>query len=198
MTIFRCRVLGPGPEGDIWSTGIHASGTASIAQVYTAWATLVNDFVTNTIGPMWSTETQATSLIVDQLDPVTGKNTAQVAGATTAKGTGEGNQLPQRVAVVIGTRTSLPTRAGRGRMYWPGLDDTHYTTTGLINTADCATLATGMGTVLNTFSGVCQAVILHRALMTTTAITSVSVGQVAGTQRRRTNKVPNNYQGHGA
>lgn len=193
MTLYRGRITGPGSAGDIWVTTLHMSSGSDLSAVSTAFNTFVGGFGTD-ITPMWSTETQISEVIVDQLDASGRHNVAQTRNSVTIKGTGSGNALDPRTAVVIGLRTAIPTRAGRGRMYWPAPDDSHLTTTGLLASADADTLADGMAGELSTLAGTATPVIFHRALGTFTAITSVTVGQVLGTQRRRTNKVAANYQ----
>lgn len=169
------------------------SSSAVLGDVATAFTTFVDDF-TAVLAPMWATEVQISELILDQLDASGKHNVAQERTAVTIKGSGGGVPLDPRTSVVIGLRTALPTRSGRGRMYWVAPDDTHLTATGLLASTDAASLASGMSTALNTLSGTATPVIFHRASATFTPITTVSVGQVLGTQRRRTNKVPDNYQ----
>lgn len=193
MTTFRHRVTGPGPAGDIWTCTLHSVSGQSLTTVHAAWASAVQGFINSTLGPLWPTETQATAVWTDQLDPVTGRNVAQAYSAGDWKGTGTGLQLPQRAAVIVGLRTALPTRSGRGRMFWPAPDSTHLTTTGLLASATAQTIATGWASQLQTMTGTTQPVIFHRKTKTSDSITSVTVGQVLGTQRRRTNKVPPNY-----
>lgn len=193
MPTFRHSATGPGPAGDIWTITMHSSGSADIATVQAAWNTAVGSFITSDLGPMWSTETQCTQTQTDQLDPATGKNVLQASNAVTYKGTGAGQALPQRASVVTGLRTATPTRSGRGRMYWPAPSASELTTTGDLLSAAAATLATGLAAVLNTFSATSQPVIYHRLTRTSTPVTTVTVGVVLGTQRRRTNKVAPSY-----
>lgn len=193
MTVFRARIHGPGPAGDVWNTTLHVSSSQDLSTVHTAIGTFIGS-VFSTIGDMWSTEQQITGYVTDELDPNTGKNTAQQSSALTMKGTGSGNTTNQRACITFSLRTALPTRAGRGRMYWPGLDDTHLTTTGLWSSTDCETLATAAASALSVLAGTATPVIYHRDSRTFTPITTVYVGQVVNTQRRRTNKVDPNYQ----
>lgn len=193
MTVYRSRIFGPGPAGDVWNTTLHTSSSQDLATVHTAVGTFIGAVFTE-IGPMWSTEQQITGYTTDALDPNTGKNTAQQSSALTMKGSGSGNALDQRACITFSLRTALPTRAGRGRMYWPGLDDTHLTTTGLWSSTDCQSLATAAASALGTLAGTAQPVIYHRDSRTFTAITQVEISQIVNTQRRRTNKVLPNYQ----
>jgi hypothetical protein len=157
---------------------------------------LVTNFITNTMGALWNTHQEATETITDQLDPVTGKNVAQATSAVTLIGTGSGGTVSPRSCMVIGLRTALPTRAGRGRMYWPSPDDSHFTATGQYASADVTTVATGFATVLTAFKATATPVIFHRKTQTFDTITMTSVGATVGTQRRRTNKVANTYSTH--
>lgn len=196
MTTFRHRVTGPGSAGDIWVTTLHSSSANTLASVHTAWTTFVNSFLSGTLDAMWNTHVSATQTITDQLDPLTGKNVAQAVSAITQTGTGAGGSVSPRNCLVIGLRTTLPTKAGRGRMYWPSPDDSHYATTGKFVDADMATIANGFGTALTTFKATSTPVIYHRASRTFDTVTSCTVGDIPGTQRRRTNKVTNTYATH--
>ena len=176
---------------------MHSVSSQTLASVHAAWDTFVQTFIGTTVAPLWPTDTQLTQIETDQLDPTTGHNVAQEQTAQNIKGTGSGIQLPQRVAMVIGLRTALPTRSGRGRFYLPGPDATQITTTGLLISATATTLANGAAAALNTFSATSVPSIYHRNKLapppSTTPVTTVTVGVVLGTQRRRTNKVAPAY-----
>ena len=79
MTTYRHRVTGPGSAGDIWVSTLHSSSANTLASVHTAWTTFVNSFCSGTLNAMWNTHQSATEVITDQLDPVTGKQTAKAA-----------------------------------------------------------------------------------------------------------------------
>ena len=196
MTIYRHRVTGPGSAGDIWVSTLHSSSANTLASVHTAWTTFVNSFCSGTMNAMWNTHMSATETITDQLDPVTGKNVAQSISSITQVGTGAGGTPSPRVCIVVGLRTALPTRAGRGRMYWPAPDDGHFATTGKFVDADCTTIATGFATALTTFKATATPVVFHRSHLTFDTITNVTVGDIPGTQRRRTNKDTQVYATH--
>lgn len=196
MPVFRHRVTGPGSAGDIWVSTLHSNSAGSLAAVHTAWTTLINTFITGTMGALWNTHQSATETITDQLDPVTGKNVAQASSAISLVGTGSGGSVSPRTCMVIGLRTALPTRAGRGRMYWPSPDDGHFQTSGVYASADVTTVANGFATALTTFKATATPVVFHRKTLTFDTITNTSVGVIPGTQRRRTNKVAQSYATH--
>lgn len=184
---------------------MHSSGAGSLATVHAAWVTLLNGFIGTTLAPMWPNETQATSAITDQLDANGLHNVAQLSSTLTQPGTGAGATLSPRDCVVIGLRTTVPTKAGRGRMFWPAPDSGHLTSSGNLVAADATAIAGGFQTRLTTFKATSQPVILHRGhdanhppgtplvASTTDNVVQVSVGVIVGTQRRRTNKVANAY-----
>lgn len=193
MTVFRHRVTGPGPAGDIWVSTLHSSSSQSITTVHAAWQQLVQSFGT-VLATFWSPVQQATEVVTDELDAAGKHNVAQARSAVAIAGTGAGNPLDQRACVVVGLRTAVPTRAGRGRMYWPAPDDANLDSDGLLLAATASNISAEMATDLATMAGTAQPVIYHRALNTFTPISTVTVSLVVGTQRRRTNKVPPSYQ----
>nr|CRY95868.1 hypothetical protein [uncultured prokaryote] len=172
---------------------MHTESSSVLADVDTAFQAFALAFVGGSMAALWSTETQCTGVQTTQLDPVSGKNVAQINTTVNYKGTGSGNALPQRASLVLGLRTDTPTRAGRGRFSMPACDTSQLTATGQFASATAQTLATSLAGDLNTLGATTQAVIYHRATKTFTPVTVVTVGQTLGSQRRRTNKVPENY-----
>jgi hypothetical protein len=172
---------------------MHSFGTVGVSAAHAAWNTFLSAVIGTLFEPLWSTQMQATESVTDQLSDITGRNVAQERTTLTYKGTGTGLQLPQRAAVVVGLRTSQPTRSGRGRMYLPAPDSTHLQADGSLLTTDAANIADAVSAALATFSQTVTPGIYHRSTMTITQILQVTVGQVLGTQRRRTNKVPADY-----
>lgn len=193
MTIYRHVMSGPGPEGDVWSATLHSESAQTISTVHTAYLAFLSSLIGTTMVPLWSTDTECTAAVTDQLDPVTGANVAQERTALTYVGTATDQVLPQRVAVVIGLRTALPTRAGRGRFYLPAPTIASLTSTGLLSTTVAASLATAAASALNTMASTSAPGVYHRSTISITSVNQVTVAQVLGSQRRRTNKVPPDY-----
>lgn len=194
MTIFRHRVSGPGSGGDIWVSTMHSSSVSGLTAVHGAWEFFISTFCSSTMNAMWNTHQSATTVVTDQLDPVTYKNVAQASSAITEVGTGTGGTPSPRTCMVIGLRTAVPTKAGRGRMYWQSPDDSHFTTGGAYATADCTTVANAFASGLTGFRTTATPIIFHRRFGTFDTITKVTVGDIPGTQRRRTNKDPVIYE----
>lgn len=197
MPIFRHTASGPGPAGDVWSTTMHSfSNTASIATAAGSWFTLLTQFWgAGQLGQYLTVDQLLEEAVTDQLDPTTGKNTLQVRTAMTLKGNLAAEPTtPQRASIVTGLRTANATRAGRGRMFWPGPAGSQLTNVGQLTNAIANALAADLGGDLTTFNGTgVQAVIFHRKTLTYTPITQVTVSINLGTQRRRTNKLGGGY-----
>lgn len=193
MTIFRHTVSGPGPAGDIWIASAHSAGDGTTGAAHTQWLNVLSAFIGDTLEAMWSTEQQATEATTTSLSATTGKNVEQVRSALSYKGTGTGLTLPQRSSVVIGMRTALADRSGRGRAYYPAPDTTHITAEGTLAAAAQTALATAYADAIAAAAAVVSFGVFHRPTLNITPITQITVGQVLGTQRRRTNKVAPAY-----
>jgi ethanolamine utilization microcompartment shell protein EutL len=193
MTNYLHRMSGPGAAGDVWISTMHTSGAANLATAHGAWQTFVTAIFNNALKTRWAVASQITSLQTVSLDPVTGKQTAVTATSVALIGTSAGQMISPRSCMVLSLRTALPTKAGRGRMYLPPPDSTHLTGSGLLLGSDAAAIATAIGTAMTTFKATSQPVVYHQKTKTVDNITYVAVGQVLGSQTRRTNRVFNAY-----
>ncbi len=196
MTHFRCSARGHTIDGEQFVFTMHVSQAVVVASdVLSPW----QDAVT----AMWGTGTGTTAglaqlyaldfgidqVIVDELDPVTGKNVRQAQVGLSLAGESADEPLPPQNAVVVSLRTALPTRAGRGRFYLPGPVVTTLVggrlTAGIVTTVVNAA-ADLIGTMNDSGATV---EIYHRTSKTGTAVTSFDVGDVLDTQRRRRDKL---------
>jgi hypothetical protein len=176
---------------------LHSAGIASLVDAHEAWRQFIIDSIGGTLKTMWTPATSCRDIITDQLDEFTWKNVAQLADLQTETGTSVGKAVSPRDCLVVGLRTPLPTRAGRGRMFLPSPSADHYTAEGEFITGELNTLCDEFAAALATMRGIVQPVIAHRATRTTTPITRVTIGNIAGIQRRRTNKVTQIYSHQG-
>lgn len=123
----------------------------------------------------------------------------QVAGVATGAaipGTGA-NNLPNQCSMVISLLTAQAGRSRRGRMYWPWLV-TPQGADGHVNTSTVQVFATAMGAALFTIGATSagqpmQLVVHSRKLEEATLVTSLAVGNVIDTQRRRRNQLIESY-----
>jgi len=188
MAYFRHVVGGLTPVGTRWSTTLHSQSSATITTVHTAWSTFMTSFIGTTLAPMWNTHTTANLVTTYQLDAVTGKATTLASGTLAIPGTGTGGSVSSRDAFVITLRSAIAGKLGRGRMYWPSPDDSHYTTTGQFVTADMTTVKNGFASAYGTFKATTIPVVWHKLTKLGDAIVEVDININPGTQSRRTNK----------
>lgn len=194
MTFFRHRVTGPGSAGDVWVTTMHSQSAGTIAAAHDAWRAIWANFWADTFGALVTPQTKITEQVTDRLDAFTGKNVEQRISNDAYTGTGTGATVSPRSCMVLSFTSSLPNRAGRGRMFLPSPDSDHYATTGEFAADTAAAVSAGWASaVFAQMSGTITPQIYHRSTFTGTQITGVKVGTIPGTQRRRTNKSLNAY-----
>lgn len=127
--------------------------------------------------------------VTTELSPVTGKNMGQVRVAEALVGTNAGASMPPQNAIVVSLRTALFTRAGRGRFFLPA-PSVNSVDTGRILAATVSSCATAAQKMIQSLNGAGYTVcVYHRSTRTTDAVTSVDVGNVFDTQRRRRDKL---------
>lgn len=203
MTNYRHRVHGTHTAGDIWISGFVASSGQSLATVHSAFETWCNSVFGTTMKPLWPTDTLTAEIETDQLVDGGYKNTAQLVTGLAITGTGTGSPLSPSAAVVVGLRTNLPTRAGRGRMFIPAPTSASMASTGLLTQAVAASLSKAFGAAFAAYASTATPVVFHSGRKTATKpevpatvtpVTAVTVGVVLGNQSRRVNKLPADYQ----
>jgi hypothetical protein len=193
VTIFLHKMSGPGAAGDVWISTLHTSGAANLATAHSAWTTFVTALYNNALKTRWPVANQITNLATVSLDAVTGKQTAVTSSGVALAGTAAGTPISPRDSIVLSLRTALPTKAGRGRMYLPGPDTGHLGSTGLLIGTDATAIANAAGAAMTVLKATSQPVVYHSKTKTVDNVTTVMVGQILGSQTRRTNRVFNAY-----
>lgn len=193
MTFWRHRINGVGAGGELWVTTLHSRSTGTLADAHAAFNTFAVTLFTGAFAARWNTNTGMTGTVTDQLDPTTGRNVAQARTDVTHLGTATDAPQSPRACAVIGLKTATPTRAGRGRMFLPAPTAASITAAGVMSDAARAALITAVSVPMVTLAATVIPVILHRATLLATDVTSIQVGNELGTQRRRTNKTVNVY-----
>lgn len=194
------------PGGERWSCGLTAHLTDIAvpqgalnnlaAGLLTAWGVLVED--TNVV---FSNGTTLTRVDVRQVDPqgVTVK-LAQASPSNNIEGN-VGAAMPNQVAVVASLRTGTPGARGRGRVYLPLLG-AQVGTNGRLVGLQRGNIANGMKTLLDSINddlvselgtGNWLSVESGVGSGLSSRMTSVRVGDVLDTQRRRRDKIQEAY-----
>lgn len=185
MTLFHHTLEGTTPDGN-WSFGLWTTNTgddvgAALTKFQTAvaamWATDMDAYI--------SDQVSYTAQKVVSVDPSSGKQIARADGVVTDAGANTGETLPPQIALAVSLRTALATRAGRGRFYLPPFAVDQVLNGRLVS----ATQTDVLDQVKQMFDSLVgnshTPVIFHRTLASTTPITTLAVGDVFDTQRRR-------------
>jgi len=188
VALYRHRLMGT-LTGEEWSFGVYTNSSGSLAAAQTAWANGVTDFASVAYLGDLAPEVAFTEISTVEINPSTGKQLTGVTDPRSEVGTSAATSCPYQCSPVVSFRTATLSRAGRGRIYAAPpavavITDGRLTSTAAGNLADSAQ---AMLQALDT--GGCTPVIYHRAAGTTTNITTIDVGDVVDTQRRRRNKL---------
>lgn len=187
MAIFRHVASGTLP-GETFTFTLHTDSTQEIDAAQSAWTAAVT--------ALWEGGTPELNTIIADTVSITQTSTALLSGSTGAQvtrritavnlqGTSEAEMLPFQVAEVISLRTDLATRSGRGRFYLPPLVTTSMDSGRMAASSQLILLdaASSMMSTLNT--AMLEPVVYSRSTLAGTPITSIDVGDVYDTQRRR-------------
>lgn len=188
MPLYRHTLNGTFP-GEVWSFGLHTSGSLALAAAQTAWQTAVTAFFSTAYAATLATTTEATEASTAELDAGTGKQISKVSDPVNFAGTSTAESLPFQCAPVVSFRTALATRAGRGRIYAPSLA-VDQLADGRMTAGAQAALADSAAAMLSSLNGAGMSpVLFSRTTHATQQILRLDVGDVIDTQRRRRNKL---------
>lgn len=197
MTFFRARFGGDvGVGSEIWRCDLMIRSATSdiddITTAVTAGLTLAwtgGTGVPTSLDGLYSAGTTLAFLEVNQLVPGTGRNAAQRVGSIALPGVAVDDPLPPQCAIVVSHRTTVPTRAGRGRIYLPATS-LATAVAGELDSAIPAVIANCMVHAYRAINAGGNAVVVyHRSTDTADDIVSIDVGSVFDTQRRRRNSL---------
>ena len=171
------------PNGAEVTLGFDVSGYAGDPDTLGALA--VTQWV-NEVGTITPSSIILNSVLVKFGPDLTGPSAEVSAGDP---GTGGGAQTAPNTAWLVHKVTALGGRAGRGRMYWPGVQESEVDAAGNLSAAFVSGAQTNMTAMLAAFTLVdAIPVVLHgeiSPITTPTPITVLRVDGRAATQRRR-------------
>lgn len=187
-----------------WSAGFSTAPPTggALADVADLATTAQSLFVTNVMGvsvvkDLFPTSMAFTGVRCQQIEADgTLRATASVLLGTPAAGT-QGLSLPAQCAVVVSLRTATPGARGRGRLYLPSPAADQTTVTGRLLTAARDLLAEGMANFFDGWNADASTMPVGVASSVggfVTTVTSIQVGDVIDTQRRRRDTLPESYK----
>ncbi|WP_299315555.1 hypothetical protein [uncultured Halomonas sp.] len=188
MALYRHSLIGTYP-GEVWTFGVHSEGNISLAAAQSAWATGVTNFASAAYLGDLCADVAFTEITTAELDPATGGQLGKASDPRSEVGTSVDACLPFQCAPVVSLRTALANRSGRGRFYAPSPAVSAQDGGRLVAAAQTNLADSALG-LMNGLTGAgLTPVIVNRATLGTTPITSLDVGDVIDTQRRRRNKL---------
>lgn len=188
MALYRHLASGVTP-GEIWNFSLFTNGNVSLAAAQSAWEDSLSSFWSGSMAPNVANEVSLTGASTAEIDVATGKQSTRVEGALSLPGTSTAESLPFQCATAVSLRTIFATRSGRGRFYLPPLA-VSVMLNGRVTTAVQNVLADGVSLMMLTLqSSGLTPVVYSRVARAAVTITSIDVGNVIDTQRRRRNKL---------
>ena len=175
--------------GESWSFSIHTTGVEGIDDAQTAWGVALTTFATVDYLADLPPEVAFIEASTAEITIATGVQVTRRSDTRTEVGTSAADGLPCQIAPVVSLRTDLATRAGRGRFYAPSpAVDTQVQ--GRMGATAQGHLADAASDMLSSLLGDGYVPVLYsRTTHTTNEITSLDVGDVLDTQRRRRSKL---------
>lgn len=199
-------------EEEVAVTSLHVSGTTSFdaEAALGALSTSDQDDLQDAMSTLmsdsdlqWGNFSQATGLKAAALD-TSGHYLAEPVTRdiqTPASGSSTGLVYPADTVVVSLRSPSTFGEANRGRMYLPHCAINRVTATPFMNGTAIGNVATAAALFLNTVNDVCNTgpepgviqIMSSKGTGTSKGVTSMAIGNVLDTQRRRRNRLVENY-----
>ena len=195
--VLRISVQGSMPGGEVWSVNpvfsVEPPGLtltfADLQSIATAAAAVGVPTDLRTLNVAGVT----VNTIRVEARTITGVLEGLAEAAVSSPSFGQGAaKLPYQSSVVLSLRTTTPGGRGRGRLYWPSTAVSLLDTTLRISTPTPANIAnaaktylSGIRTAVRTVIPLSNLVVWSRASLNTHNVSSLLVGDIVDTQRRR-------------
>lgn len=202
--VLRVSLLGTLPNQEVWSVNpvwhLLTNPSPTSAQLAVI-AGVINGL---TIPPgllaNWNSQTRIIGVRLEARAQTGGLEMQYEAlRATPVAGEGGFNH-PMQTSIVTSLRTAFPGASGRGRLYWPATGAQLVSTTLRIGTTDTQASLVGVHFLLDAIEdaitatlGGADLVVWSRVASTVHAVTSLRMGDVPDTQRRRRDKAVETY-----
>jgi len=187
VSIFYCVLRGNISAGDIWQCGFHAESDADVFQV----ATLVAGAVPALWQAKFPDETSVTGVRIAEINEATGDTVAVAEEAVTGVTYSTDGSMPAEVAMCVTIRPV--TGLISGRMYLPPGINSQMTIQGNMNSTYQASVADALQTFFQDDLGSAPSPlrlgIYSRKNHNFVGATSIQLGNVYDSQRRRRNKL---------
>lgn len=185
MALYRHTARGVFP-GENWSINVWTTGTGAVGSAQTAWVSAVSALFPAGVLALYATQFSVTSASTAQIDETTNAQITRLDNAISLVGTSASVQLPFNLAVAVSLKSSLATRAGRGRFYMPA-PASNAVAVGRLATASQTTLLNAAVAMRGSLSTSGFTVVVRNPPPTpnTRTVNRIEVGDVFDQQTRR-------------
>lgn len=204
--LLRVSVFGAMPNGEEWSVNpVFRIGTGGApltpAQCLTIATACAAVTVPTGLTALMQGNTTVTGVRVENRDLTNGSLASQgeALKGTPTPGTGS-NIHGYQASAVISLRTGTPGASGRGRLYWPAtgaaLNSTDYriSSSNVSNAVtDAKTYLSGLSSAIAVTTTTARLVVWSRKGASTADVTSLLIGNVLDSQRRRRDVLVESY-----
>jgi hypothetical protein len=180
----------PSGEEAIWSHWLSTTTAADALLGANAFMTSLSTAAN--FGARFTSSTQFQNAKISEVDQATGTVLTTQFGTVAFSGTGLGSPLPPQVATVVTLRTGSALRTQVGRYYLPAQVVSDVVSTGRMNATTMGQLATVLQTAHQaevTAMGAGSVIVYSRKLRSDAVVTTLQIGDVFDTQRRRRDKL---------
>lgn len=187
MALFEIAHRGVPVPGEQFSHSLWVtSSLTSAADLATAAAAHWASAFASAADTYWPDSTQWTSVHVSRVVEATGIVDATADASIVAVAGDSGNALPPQCAIVCTMRTALAGRSHRGRFYLPGPATGAVTNVGALDSTAQGVIADALQAyMVDLIADTYFPAVYSRTLHTHTVCSSMDVGNVFDTQRRR-------------
>lgn len=188
MALYRHLASGTTP-GEVWTFSLYTNGQISLAAAQSTWEISLQTLWVGGIDSLIAPQVVLTGASTAEIDVATGNQSTRVEGALNFPGVSASPMLPFQCATAVSLRTVFATRRGRGRFFLPPLAS-NAIALGRLTTAAQTNIADNASVMMASLqSGGLTPVVYSRVSRAAITMTSIDVGDVIDTQRRRRNKL---------
>ena len=211
MSYIRVALRGSLPSGEVWSVNPAFNETTDVV----TWDQGEGQAAANAIAALAvpaafttlrSTAAPGVSVRVERRSDAGVLLGAAEAGWTAGTTGGANAGMPPQTSIVLSLRSNVPGSRGRGRLYWPALGASISTSTLRLTAPTTATVATAATTYLDGIASALKTAfhpspslidvdlcVVSPTTGTKTRIVRVEVGDILDVQRRRRDRMVENY-----
>lgn len=185
MALYQHRFEGILPIGTRWGFGWWSESLASLDVIHADAVTWGQTAFDTTVLAMYDTSFEVQRIATSLIDQSTGVQQNLAESTVSLAGTTAGTSLSADMAICVTLRTATTSRRGRGRFYLPAGLTSQVEGDGRIAAATVSTWMTALIAAWTSYVDPGEPMIYSRTDRQLRSITTVDIGDLWDTQRRR-------------